>query len=80
MSLYHTFCGNKVIPKIYEREIEYECNKCKNGMWSCGKDCSEIRIDKRLYYICNHCELFKIEPSHVCSKKELKFRIWWRRG
>tara|TARA_Y100000389_G_scaffold40782_1_gene35353 strand:+ start:5597 stop:6271 length:675 start_codon:yes stop_codon:yes gene_type:complete len=33
----HELCGGNVVKHSWEKS--YECNKCSNGMWGCGRDC-----------------------------------------
>ena len=65
---YHTTCLNTV------EAISYtywdECNKCKNGMWSCGRNCETKKTG--IKYRCKFCCDENIYWTKTITKKEIE--------
>ena len=57
-------CLNKV--EVVSYTYWDECNKCRNGMWDCGRDCWTEKIGRK--YICKFCT--HNEFCSTCDEEE----------
>lgn len=68
MEKLHRRCLNRVEPITYT--YWDECNKCKNGMWSCGRDCETKKTG--IKYRCKFCSDENIYWQQTVTKEEIE--------